>query len=842
MAARRRRAKTPETTKRFDVAISTASEDSRYAAMLVRELRRRWNLNVFFYKDHAAELWGTNENYLREIFSNDTRLVVPLVSEAYRKKDWTRFEFEIARAEAANRKPGEYLLPVRLDDTAFVGLRPDTFYANRRDFSVRAIAGLIAEKLGQRRPASSNEDKTSEQHPSARAMRLLASASRQALGLLAVNDLPLPKSALQDLFPDLSWKQPLADAQRFGWVVMHGPFVQVSPKLKSVFSADARENEALRRAWVKVIEPYNDHFDIALVAIMQHLELKEFEEAALLAVVHGLSLFEPEWLKFYEYILAALIRSGRAEAFPVELRLQVHDAWSRCLHVLGKHEDARDAAHQLLRLSRQVSNEQGIALALINEGKARAHLGDQRARCLYEAAALYARRIDDRWVLGRALGNLAMMSLDRPVIAERLLEESMAVKQSVGDEEGAWASEMTRGYLAARQEHFQAAATAFRAAERLARQQERAPERAWALANLGNVYLDLKQYKKSLQTFHQVLHGFEVWQLHGGAMLLAVRGAAHAHWRVGHLWRAERFLRQVVELKQEPEESLHARLELATLLIERKKTSEAEMEIEALCRLAKRHTLWLWVARGRMLMAEIADVPRRRTVLLRLAHEAARLCKEEECINSTLQLAETYLKLQYPLKAARLLEEIEGLVADPTFRRTIRQDRVVLLTHARRTKEAERLFSLMRDEVDGPGQENEYLELHLRLGDVLWYQGRRGQLEALQAYVAAMARSISLGVEAFVSVGVHMFRQLYSLPNRLRVERYAWFTTRLRAWVAKQPGADDEGDVCHIALWPVRLAESAEFRRRQGKSLSPETLGRLAQSEITRTFTTFRRR
>jgi tetratricopeptide (TPR) repeat protein len=843
MSAKPQRTGAQGDDKTYDIAISSAGEDSDYVARLVRALRRR-NLKVFFHKEQLAELWGKDERHIRDIFSRRARFVIAVVSRAYANKPWTRFEFQTASVNAEKEGKGEYLLPIRLDDTDFVGLRPDQLHLDARDYSVGKIAGTVADKL-QLHPAAEREKVAPPaRRPLAGLTRLLASTSRKALGLLAVGELPLPKESLQELFPELEWDQALCDARQMGWVQLEGPFVMPSPQLKRVMQQDASEVEALRRAWLEAIAPHWDHFDIALVAVVQFAALGEIEEAAQLAVIHAVSVREPLWAGLYENILFMLAQSPRFEALPVELRVQLYNARGQCLCNLERFEEARKVFQQLRTFSRAYSDAWGLGQALINEGKVLVHLNDRRARYLYEAAVWHARKTRDKLLLGRALGNLSLLSLERPELASRLLQESRAAKRASRDESGRFASEMTSGFIAAKEGRFREAAQSFRSAERVARRFEQPRDQASALANLGNALLDLERYPTALRTFRQVLDGFERWQVPNDARVTCVRGMALCHWRAGHPGRAAHCFRQLVELQRALDGGsgvLEAEHSLVLALLESGNESEVGAELEQMHRLARKARAFEWLVRCRILMATLSANSRRRLTLFRGAHAAARKIEDRDArIEAMVGLVEACAAHGLPHEAARLLEQVQHLTSDPSLKRVVMQDRMVLLWKAGKEHAARNLFYRLREESDIEGLEESYIDVHMRLGDVLWTQGRSGQEQALQAYIAALIAAISGDGTAFSRVGMHMFRQLFSLPPADRTRRYAWFRTRLVSWLSSQEGASEDSDICHMLLWPLRLAETVELRRLEGKSLTPAALGRLAEKEVERSLAQFK--
>lgn len=129
----------------YDIAISYASEDEDIAKELFYHLKTL-GVRVWYSPHRKTGLWGKNlSDWFRQVYGPKTRYVLVLVSLHYAVKDWTSFEFDIARGEAKKRTE-EFILPIRLDDTLLVGLRSDVGYL---DFWKEGIEGVVDHVLGK---------------------------------------------------------------------------------------------------------------------------------------------------------------------------------------------------------------------------------------------------------------------------------------------------------------------------------------------------------------------------------------------------------------------------------------------------------------------------------------------------------------------------------------------------------------------------------------------------------------------------------------------------------------------------------------------------------------------
>jgi len=69
------------------------------------------------------------------------------ISKEYAAKEWTRHERRSALSRAVS-EPGDYVLPVRFDDTELSGLRPSIAYLDLSQFAPATLAEMIIDKVG----------------------------------------------------------------------------------------------------------------------------------------------------------------------------------------------------------------------------------------------------------------------------------------------------------------------------------------------------------------------------------------------------------------------------------------------------------------------------------------------------------------------------------------------------------------------------------------------------------------------------------------------------------------------------------------------------------------------
>lgn len=133
--------------REYDIAVSYASEDLAVAEEIVAAMEAV-RIRVFFDRFMQAKIWGKDlAGWFGEVYGGRSKYVLVLVSRHYAVKDWTDFEFTIARGEARTRRE-EFILPVRLDATPMPGLRSTVAYVTYRDVGAEGLARLMLEKLG----------------------------------------------------------------------------------------------------------------------------------------------------------------------------------------------------------------------------------------------------------------------------------------------------------------------------------------------------------------------------------------------------------------------------------------------------------------------------------------------------------------------------------------------------------------------------------------------------------------------------------------------------------------------------------------------------------------------
>lgn len=149
----------------YDVAISYANEDLKYAQSLADALKAR-DVKFFFFPFEKAKLWGEDlYTYLADLYSEKARYCVMFLSRHYARKLWTNHERKAAQARAF-RENSVYILPIRLDETKIPGISDTVAYVDWEKEGVSKITDYILKKLdnsnqSQRLATNSSKSKIS---------------------------------------------------------------------------------------------------------------------------------------------------------------------------------------------------------------------------------------------------------------------------------------------------------------------------------------------------------------------------------------------------------------------------------------------------------------------------------------------------------------------------------------------------------------------------------------------------------------------------------------------------------------------------------------------------------
>lgn len=130
----------------YDVALSFAGEDRKYAEELAKSLLNR-GVKVFYDAFEKAALWGEDLYvYLSDLYRLRAKYCIMFLSEHYARKLWTNHERKAAQSRAFKENKA-YILPIRLDKTEIPGVLETIGYVNWYEEGAERIASYVLQKL-----------------------------------------------------------------------------------------------------------------------------------------------------------------------------------------------------------------------------------------------------------------------------------------------------------------------------------------------------------------------------------------------------------------------------------------------------------------------------------------------------------------------------------------------------------------------------------------------------------------------------------------------------------------------------------------------------------------------
>ncbi len=881
---------------RYDVAISHAGEDHKLAARLARFLRRA-GYSVFYDRDQEHVLWGKNESEIERIFGSDSRFVIPLISKHYVAKDWCRHEFDGAKDEARKRQ-GDFILPLRLDDTRLLGLNSGTFFQDLRQKRMSQIADLFVKKITDSqndRPSATSEPSTVH---SENKLFILDTQRRYALGLLVLSFLPVDIRHLRSVFPDIKWKSQLDYLRRKGLVTRSGEDWEIPSHVRKAYPRGSVESDKINSDWIVALTPLAEHPDTGF-ALATHLIVDGQRDAAisLLADI-ALSLDSGTWNTLYLELLELIESNLRSNTVLPDTLATLRNALGICLSRDGRNQEAIKMFGKLRRGATRNKIEWAIAQSYINMGAAQFYSGAPAlAEKTCRMSITYARQIDDFTTLARSISNLAQLLVDSdPKQARELLEEGISIKNSVGDLQGVVVSYLILGNLSVRMSDPTSARNWYQKAFKKARKLDMRNAQSEALLNWGRIEFEWDNDGRAIELY-SAAHKIAIQEEFVQPQMLFIRNMVDLHSRRGEYKKAHALLGDLSVLCGQIGDtvgSISARYEQAVQLINddqfvagrrglrriQKHILEADLPASLILQVyfayARSYFLEgktkLCIRSIESLASEIAqknsliaaeflinaaeltnDDPdyqdcslgyyRQAGTLLsreKTTHEvlalsaicdeamgeigpAIRMWKRSKAIASrnhnsgavldaAMELARLHLDNGQGQKAMHYIRESESHAVIPPDMVSVMALHLDILIESGEYVEAERAcgkaIRLCRKHELIP----QSVDLHMKMGDHLWRQGRRRQYTALKAYTAGLLKSVSLeedGTGVF-DVGVHITSALHRLLISDGSDRFEALRRKIESWLAKEIDAQSTHAIEWL-LWPFRVA-SALFR------------------------------
>ena len=108
---------------------------------------RAKGVRVFFDPFFETKMWGKElPEYLMKVYYKESRYCMIFISKEYVSKAWPTFELKCAIARRIESM-GEYILPVRFDDSEVPGLSTTITYLDANEKTPDQIADMFMEKM-----------------------------------------------------------------------------------------------------------------------------------------------------------------------------------------------------------------------------------------------------------------------------------------------------------------------------------------------------------------------------------------------------------------------------------------------------------------------------------------------------------------------------------------------------------------------------------------------------------------------------------------------------------------------------------------------------------------------
>lgn len=127
----------------YDFAISYAGEDNEIANGIFRSLSEKYDdFKIFFAQRDRNKLIGVDGEEFFENLFNSAKQVIVILSENYKKKEWSRYEWDIIK----ERNKENRCIPIKIDNVKILGL-PSNFIYLKFKGDYEDIAKLCIEKI-----------------------------------------------------------------------------------------------------------------------------------------------------------------------------------------------------------------------------------------------------------------------------------------------------------------------------------------------------------------------------------------------------------------------------------------------------------------------------------------------------------------------------------------------------------------------------------------------------------------------------------------------------------------------------------------------------------------------
>ncbi|PHQ36657.1 tetratricopeptide repeat protein [Rhodopirellula bahusiensis] len=577
---------------RFDAALSFAGKDRPRAEAVARAMQSL-GLRVFYDKDHHAHLWGKSRNEYEGIYGPDSAYVVPMISKHYAEREWTQWEFETAKREARTRK-GDFLLPIRLDDSRQFGLTDDHNYLGADNFTPEEIAQALKAKLEAEFDQRAKRTHNKVKHPT-----VLSAPAREALAIIVASPIPMTDRHLRGFFPDIAWPEHLRHLKRLE-LITNDILIDC---VKNVEKSFADELPDLESRWQDRLEELHDHIDCALFLSLIYFRQKRLEDAVLLVIDVAFATESDHWLPLCTTILDSLNSDPTLlRKLSPEVRLEFFRAFGHCLSASKRFDEARTQFDKLKSVAARLKDRECYNIALLNTGTNYHNQGDIEAAVdFYERARKHARKYELTMLESHAIGNLGQIEVERdPEAGIELLRESIELKKKCKDMVGIAVSTQVLAQAYAELEDFDSAFRKFDEAEVLAKEFQLVHLETVLLNNKANTLFAAGKRRESLRVFKKSARlagaeGFDELRVRG------TEGVSRVHYAMGKLAKALTYMEDLLKLAQDAEMFEYVMVAHHGLWACKTRLGDQDggsQHFRSLTRLARKEKATHWLVRG----------------------------------------------------------------------------------------------------------------------------------------------------------------------------------------------------------------------------------------------------
>lgn len=437
--------------------------------------------------------------------------------------------------------------------------------------------GRVVECYNKSGGRSVRECVTGSKHGDAKdTPNVLSREERLIVGLIATSPMLWTLGHLKDLGGDIRWEPVVESLCNAGYLVI-GPAssdetteqLTVAPKVLEIIVADKAEVDSFHRRWIELLLPRSKHPDIALFLGLHWLSLGETNTAIDIVTEAARDYDGGIWNRYFSDFLAAVFKTHRRSRMVPGRRAALLDAYGLVLAHGERYNEAIVVLRHLRRHAKRHNLAWYVGQSLINAGVVYYGLGDTKAAVrYYQKAVCHAEATQDRTLLGRSLGNLAQVTLDKDHDeAEKYLRRSIRVKRQIGDRVGVIGSYLTLGQFHTVKGKHKLAKQAYGNAERKARRLGVPKEQSFALINLGSTEFNLGNPERAILRYEDAL---AIAQQEGylDAMHLATQGLALAQGALGRSREAIGYFEDLLEIALHRQDDLGAVIALHDIGIE----------------------------------------------------------------------------------------------------------------------------------------------------------------------------------------------------------------------------------------------------------------------------------